>query len=240
MHSRAKAHSPLLEKFSIDSRAMSAHLRSFGVRVQALVAALAGQPSFWLVFIVAMFTWPIVRSVRAEHGLTPGSPVLGSVRPFALHDQTGATLGAAELHGRLWVASFTAAVCGSMCERTERLMASMAELRHRTRNLGDAVRLVTFPVDPERASAAHMAELSATWRASRGPWRFVSGPPARVTDVLRDFQVSDGLPRTRVALVDQNLQIRGYYDLADELGIARLLGDVSLLLSRNRDAPAAD
>jgi protein SCO1 len=210
---------------------MLASPRALGARLQMLASALAGKPIVWLVFIVAMFTWPILRSIRAEGGLPGSRPVLGLVRDFTLRDQNGVELGAAELRGRLWVASFTAIECEPTCAETRRVMAKMDELRHRTRNLGDTIRLLTFTVEPDRDTAGRMSALSATYRASHGTWRFVSGPPPRVRDVLRDFQVTEGTPETRLALVDGNMLIRGYYDVADKAALALLLRDVGLLLS---------
>jgi cytochrome oxidase Cu insertion factor (SCO1/SenC/PrrC family) len=209
---------------------MLAFHRSLSARFQVLLTALAGQPIFWLVFIVAMFTWPILRSIHAERGLQRQRPVLGLVRDFTLLDQNG-ELGAAELRGRIWVASFTTIECEPACASSRRVLATMGQLRHRTRNLGDAIRLVTFMVGPEQTTTETMTALSAMHRASNGTWRFVSGPPARVKDVLRDFQVSEALPQTRLALIDSNMQVRGYYDLADEAALGILLRDISRLLS---------
>lgn len=205
--------------------------RVSGARVQVLAASLAGKPVFWLLFIVGMFCVPILRSIGAERGLPRHRPVLGTVRDFTLGDQNGGELGMAELRGRLWVANFTSIECAPWCAQSERMMTKMDEVRHRTRNLGDAIRLVTFTVDPERDTAERMRELSASYRAGHGSWRFVSGPPSRVRDVLRDFRVTEGTPQTRFALVDGNMLIRGYYDLADEAALGLLLRDVGLLLS---------
>lgn len=234
----------MLEKFWLKSRRMSAHQRSSGARVQNLAAVLAGKPSFWLVFIAAMFTWPIARSLQAGRALARSdevgnSPVFGRVRPFTLDDPTSGRFGSAELHGRLWLASFAATDCAPMCDRIERSMARLEEVRHRTRNLGDAFRIVTFPVDPERTTAAQMRALSGAHRASRGPWRFVFGPPDRLRDILGDFRIFEGRPEARAALVDPELQIRGYYDLADEAALASLLHDISRLLTREANAAQA-
>jgi protein SCO1/2 len=208
-------------------RALSAH-------IQRLASTLAGKPIFWLAFIVTMFTWPILRSIRAERGMLHSRPVFGLVRDFTLRDQSGGELGATELRGRLWVASFTTAECEPTCIESRSALAKMAEVRHRTRNLGDAIRLVTFTVAPNRDAAAQLTELSAAYRASRGTWRFVSGPPARMEGVLRDFHISEGMPQRRLALVDGDMLIRGDYDLTDESALDALLRDVSLLLSIGR------
>ena len=193
---------------------------------------LAGKPAFWSIFIVAMFTWPILRSLHAERDLSrEHRRVLGEVRDFTLRDDRGGELGSAELRGRVWVASFAVIECKPTCSASEHVLTKMAELRHRTRNLGDAIRLVTFPLDPDRASATRLNELSATYRSGRGTWRFVSGPPAEVAAVLGSFHVTERMTATHLALVDANMQIRGSYDIADEAALPLLLRDVSLLLA---------
>ena len=201
-------------------------------RLQRLAATVAGQPIFWLTFVVVMFTWPILRSIQAEHELPRERPILGAVRDFTLRDQNGDVFASSELHGRVWLASFIAVECEPTCVQSLRVMQTMDAVRRRTRNLGDAIRLVTFGVDPETATAERMLELSTTYRARRGPWRFVSGRPARVRDILHDFEVVEGMAQARIALVDGDLRIRGYYDLADEAALGLLLRDVSLLVSR--------
>jgi protein SCO1/2 len=202
-----------------------------GARFQMLVSALAAKPIIWLVFVVTMFTWPILRSIQSERELPERRPVLGRVRDFTLRDQNGGALGTAELRGRIWVASFTATECEPACAEARHVLGKMEELRHRTRNLGDTIRLVTFSVDPDRDTAERMLELAATHRASRGPWRFVSGPRSPLREVLSDFHVAEGLPQTHLALVDGEMRIRGSYDLADDAALHVLLRDIGLLLS---------
>src|SRR5262249_20264785 len=94
---------------------MSLSQRAPSARVQRLASTLAAQPIFWLAFIVVMFTWPILRSIRAQRELPRERPVIGAVRDFTLHDQNGDELGASELRGRIWVASFTALDCEPTC-----------------------------------------------------------------------------------------------------------------------------
>ncbi len=210
---------------------MRLHPRALGARIQALAAALVVKPAFWLLFIGAMFTWPILRSIDAERSLPHRRPTLGRVRDFSLRDQNGGSLGPGELRGRIWVANFTAVACEPMCGQSRRMLARMGEVQHRTRNLGDAIRLVTLTVDPDRDTPTQMADLAGAFRASRRTWRFLSGSPALVRAVLDDFQVVGRTPQTRFALVDAEMQIRGFYDLTDEAALDLLLRDIGLLAS---------
>jgi cytochrome oxidase Cu insertion factor (SCO1/SenC/PrrC family) len=211
---------------------MSGPSRGSGARLQALAAALAGRPLFWILSLAILFSWPIVRAIRAERALPEKRPVVGAVRDFVLTDQNGDRFGAGELRGRVWVASFTAIQCAPMCGQASRMMKKASEIQHRTRNMGDAFRLVTLPADPERDTPARMSEYSTTYRASLRTWRFVSGPPAQVRSLLDDFGVAERTPQTRFVLVDPAMQIRGFYDLADDEALDLLLRDIGLLISR--------
>jgi hypothetical protein len=53
-----------------------------------------------------------------------------------------------------------------------------------------------------------------------------------VRSLLEDFRVAERTPQTRFVLVDPAMQIRGYYDLADDEAMNLLLRDIGLLLNR--------
>ncbi len=210
---------------------MSGSPRGLGARIQARAAALAGSPLFWILFVAGMLTWPILRSIQAERALPQNRPIIGRVRDFALVDQNGDPFGG-ELRGRVWVVNFTAIQCEPMCAQARRMMVKMSEVQHRTRNLGDAFRLVTLTVDPARDTPERMTEYSRKYRASKRTWRFVSGPAPAVRNVLEDFGVVERAPQTRFVLVDTAMQIRGFYDIADEQAFNLLLRDIGLLINR--------
>jgi cytochrome oxidase Cu insertion factor (SCO1/SenC/PrrC family) len=211
---------------------MSAASRGPGARLQARAAALAGRPLFWVLAVAILFAWPIVRAIHAERALPHNRPVVGLVRDFVLTDQNGDRFDAGELRGRVWVASFTAIQCAPACAQTARMMEKAGEIQHRTRNMGDAFRLVTLTADPVRDTPARMSEYSSAYRASRRTWRFVSGAPDQVRSLLEDFRVAERTPQTRFVLIDPAMQIRGFYDLADDQALNLLLRDIGLLINR--------
>lgn len=200
-----------------------------GQRLQARAAALAGRPLFWVLFLAALTAWPIARSIRAERRLPQNRPVIGTVGEFSLVDQNGEVFGSKELRGRVWVAHFSSTRCRGICGD---MLDRMSNLQHRTRNLGEAFRLVTLSVDPDRDDPAKMAEFASAQRASRRMWHFLSGPAPAVEKLLEDFQVAVHMPQTRFALVDGDLKIRGFYDLSDKESLDLLVRDLGLLVNR--------
>lgn len=210
---------------------MSAFARALGGRLQRAASTLTNKPIFWWAFIGAMFTWPISRSMRTARDFPREQrPVLGLVRDFTLRDRNGGELGAAELRGRVWLASFSAVECEPTCLESQQTLTRMAEVRHRTRHLGNAFRLVTFTVAPDSEQIAPPTAPSESDRSRQGSWRFASAARAQMRGVLRDFQAGDGTLPGRVALMDGDMRIRGFYDLAGEAGVDVLLRDISLLL----------
>jgi protein SCO1/2 len=200
-----------------------------GGRIQTCAAALVGRPLFWVIALALLSAWPIGWSIWAEQHLPQHRHVIGTVREFSLVDQSAESFGTGILRGRVWVASFASTRCDEVCAA---MMERMSNVQHRTRNLGDAFRLVTITVDPDHDTPGRMAEFARRQRPSRHIWHFLTGPHAAVEPLLHDFQVAEKVPQTRFALVDAQLQIRGFYDMSDDESANLLVRDLGLLVSR--------
>ena len=72
--------------------------------------------------------------------------VLGTVPEFAFTDQTGATVRSADLAGRVYVVDFIFTRCPTICPVTSRKMQRLGE---RLADRADAIRFISFSVDPE-------------------------------------------------------------------------------------------
>lgn len=198
----------------------------------SIVERLAGTPLFWVVLIAALFSWPIVRAVRAEAQLPGPRPVLGTIGEFHLKDQYGQPFGTEQLRGKVWIAQFFRA---SSPDKVT--FEQMSELQHRTRNLGEAFHLVTFTVDPEHDSRKVLAKAAKKHRASRRAWSFLTGRRAELERALGgdmgiDLEEITRATFSRLALIDQRLRIRGFYDLTMIDSVDPLLRDAGLLVNR--------
>ncbi len=191
-----------------------ARLRQGLGRLRRDPARLVSKPAFWAVAIAILLGWPIVRAVRQT--LPPRLPVLGTLAEFKLRDQTGRDYGSDELRGKVWIGNVISTRCPTLCPAvTER----MSKVQHRARNLGASFRLVSFSRGPEHDSPEVLAEYAKKHRASPRLWSFLTGDRAPI----------DEPEHGRLVLVDQRLQIRGYYITEDDRVIDRLLRDVGLL-----------
>lgn len=163
-------------------------------------------------------------------------PVLRTLPDFALTERSGRTVGSSDLRGHVWVVNFIFTRCPDVCPA---LTAQMATLqRTLPEDATDPVRIVSLSVDPAHDTPPVLQAYAA--RAGAGPsWLFLTGSRDAVAGLLRDgFQVAfadDGPPEApithsdRVALVDRELRIRGYYRPRDDGELDRLTRDVRAL-----------
>jgi protein SCO1/2 len=172
----------------------------------------------------------------------PDLPVLGRVPEFSLIDSSGQPLAQTQLAGGVWVADFIFTHCPGICPV---LSAQMAKLQHALPDVGtDAVRLVSFSVDPANDTPEVLREYGKRFGAQPQRWLFVTGErDALYSLIARGFHLAiaerpesengdgEGLitHSDRFVLVDRSLQIRGYYHGTDQESVQKLLRDIDAL-----------
>lgn len=204
-----------------------------------MIGRLVGRWYLWAGFVVFMMTWPIVRGVTAK--LPDKLPVLGVVPEFELTDQHGQAFGSRQLRGRIWVANFIFTRCPTVCPTFSK---KMFQIQHRGRNLGEALHLVSFTVDPEYDTPAVLADYAHEYRASARAWSFLTGPLQTVkTAVMDGLKVAMGnddpaggfmqiFHGEHFVLVDRDMQIRGYYRATEADAVDKVLQGAGLLANR--------
>ena len=174
----------------------------------------------------------VVREVAAESG---DLDVLGAVPEFAFTDQTGAPVRAADLRGKVHVASFLFTRCPTICPTSAMKLKRIGE---RLAERSAAVDLVSFSVDPEHDTPPVLAAFAARYGADPARWRFLTGPPEAIRAAVEDgFKIAvdrgaalaDGTPTivhgTHYLLLDRQLRIRGYYDSDEPARLDQLVAD---------------
>lgn len=185
-------------------------------------------------------TWSVFR-----HGVEQkeaGLPLLGTVPAFSLMASSGAAVSQAELAGRVWIADFIFTHCPGICPV---LSGQMAKVQHALqRDGGPDVQLISFSVDPANDTPSALRAYGERFGADPSRWLFVTGERAALHALIRDgFHLAvaeraesentdgEGLitHSDRFVLIDQNLQIRGYYHGTEESSVQQLLTDLERL-----------
>ena len=196
---------------------------------------VVGNPLFWVLLVASISGLSVVRAMATK--LPPPLPVMGQLRDFEFTDQNERPYGATELKGRVWVANFIFTRCPTICPlQTEK----MGQVQHRSRNLGESFHMVSFDVDPEFDTPEKLKEYASKHRVSPSRWSFLSAPYDLLQKtVVQDMKISMGKDEnqnvfhgTHVVLVDAYMRIRGYYDVAAEDGVDKLMHDIGLLVAR--------
>jgi protein SCO1/2 len=167
--------------------------------------------------------------VRPRMGLAPG---------YAFTDTAGAQVTSEDLRGKLVFYNFTYANCTDPCVQTAQTMAEIQKLVQGMDLGGLPVEFVTISFDPQRDTPERLQALATDVGADLENWRFVTGPPERLKNVIgggfRVYYQEDGAGGFNfdptLVMVDGNGLIRGVYErtMPDMATVER---DLKLLLS---------
>jgi protein SCO1 len=205
---------------------------ALGSSAQRGISALVARRWVWALAIGLIFLFPLGSALRRH--VPPPLPKQYQLPSFTLVSERGEPFGSEDLRGRIWVADFIYTTCAGPCPK---LTKRMAEIQHRARNMGDAVRLVTFTADPENDTPEVLAAYSKKSHANPRRWTFLTGPLADLeTLAVKGFKEATGkqdalvglLHSEHLFLVDPAGWVRGHYDATDE-GVAALLHDMGVL-----------
>lgn len=175
-------------------------------------------------------------SLRAPEPIT-------SVGAFTLTDERGQAFSSVDLKGKVWVANFFFARCPSICPA---MQAETAKILPQVDDLGDdagetPIVLVSITVDPEHDTPEVLDAYARKLQAPGGRWKFLTGDRAAIEELaVKRFLLGMGDRETvsgdvydivhsgKLALVDQNGDVRGYWS-ADEGGRTALVSAARLL-----------
>jgi protein SCO1/2 len=169
----------------------------------------------------------------------PELPVYWDVPAFRLLDQDGRPFSLADAAGHPWVAGFIFTRCAGVCPVMSGRMAAIQ------RRLPEGARLLSITVDPAHDTPDTLKSYAQ--RVGAGPrWSFLTGPRDELHRLavagfkLEAMEAPPGAPAAdgpflhsgKLALVDAEGRIRGYYDSGDDAAMERLLADLARLAER--------
>ena len=159
-------------------------------------------------------------------------PKLGSIPSFEFTDSDGNLISQEELSGKIWVADFIFTTCTMACP----VMTGNMNLIHKAFKNNDNVRIVSISVYPEYDTPEILKEYASRYNANTNRWHFLTGPEENVKLVIKNgFKMGDYediiFHSEKFALVDQNGNIRGYYNGIKTDDIKTLKKDIRVLLN---------
>lgn len=214
---------------------------------------LIRKKSFWLLFWVLSFSYPVYRSITRV--LPPPLPVYYTVPEFKLTNEFKQSFGSADLKGRFYIANFMFTSCPTICPS---LMQKLDLVQKRIKGLGTKAAIVTFTVDPEVDTPEVLFKFARKRHSNPYIWSYLTGSQAdlekivingfkvpmgkkeSITKQLEDKSISlfDIAHTEKLVLVDDKGQIRGYYG-TERVEMDRMMVDLGLLVN-NSFAPVKD
>lgn len=200
-------------------------------------------PYRWMIFLLAIMIVGVMVYRASQTGLPVASSALPSyvnLPPFILTERSGKNITNQDLAGKIWVADFIYTTCPGPCPL---ITASMAKLQDEVAH-DPRVQLVTFTVDPQTDTPPVLAAYANKFAADPDRWWFLTGPEKSLYALIQNgfYQVvqdNRGLPpqagqfqvthSTKLALVDAEGEVRGFYDGVGTDGRTALLHDIKIL-----------
>lgn len=202
-----------------------------------LLSRLLADPRGRVLVVVLLASLPLIWAMTAPRvapNLPP--PVLLSVPPFELVDQTGRALSSEDLRGGPWVAAVFFTRCPTVCPQ---LIEDLRSIDVDTRVGAPGARFVCFSADAAHDDPAVLAAYAAERGLDPERWTFVTGEEALVrSTVLEGLKLGLGedgaapfgvFHATSLVLVDRNLSVRGYYRSDDSEQLDQLARDLITL-----------
>ncbi len=158
-------------------------------------------------------------------------PILGEVPAFEFTDTEFQTFNKKQLDGKVWVADFIFTTCAGPCP----VMTENLAWIHRSYLLEKEVDLVTLTVNPAYDSPQVLKEYANKYKADTRSWHFLTGSKESILDLAyKGFKLGDEedpiYHSPKIALIDKQGRIRGYYMGTEDDEIKRLFKDIAKLL----------
>jgi protein SCO1/2 len=172
----------------------------------------------------------------------PEPEVFGQVPPFELTADDGTTFSSSSLAGRSWLASFLFTSCPGPCPQlVEKLKTVRADVPV------DHLEMVSISVDPVTDTPAVLTEYKKKHGIEpKDRWTFLTGPEDKVLELVKKGFLTGVQPSAdpgsegavvhgvRVALIDGERRMRGFYFTESEEDLARLKRDVEAIRQADR------
>lgn len=163
-----------------------------------------------------------------------GNAVVHHVLDFDLINQNGERVTLADVRGKVAVAGFFFASCGTICPK---MTASLTRVQQKFPD--EEVVILYHTVDPVHDSVSVLAAYGRLRGVKPSNWHLLTGDKEQIYRLARksyfitategDGGPSDFIHDENFALVDREGRIRGYYRGTDSADVDRLIEDIEKL-----------
>ena len=162
---------------------------------------------------------------------------------FQLIDEQNHTITDQIMDGKVVVVEYFFTTCGTICPKMNQ---QMQRVQAKFKN-DDRFEILSFTVDPLNDTPKQLLEYAKNHGYTPGQWHFITGSKEALYRLARtSFFVlkpaeaenlgdagNDFIHTNNFVLIDQQRQIRGYYDGTSSAEIDELMQDVEQLLNKN-------
>ncbi len=191
---------------------------------------------------------------RMENGKQIDDTAWHKVNNITLTNQLGSPVSLDQLRGKVLVMDFFFTHCPSICPT---LTHNMKQLQDALKLKDDMTRIdttfvqfISFSVDPERDSASALKKYGDRFGINPDVWWLLTGPKKTIYDFalnelklgLQDGEGVDSnfIHTQKMALLDKDHVVRGYYDGLDSTSLSKLAQDiVFIMLEKDKNSKSA-
>ena len=177
--------------------------------------------------LLAVFAQTVIS--RADYS-REAIPVFGQVPPFQFTERSGKMIDHTILQGRISILDFIFTTCQGPCPMMARVMGSLHDYYVNS----PQVQFFSVTVDPETDTPEVLQQYASNLGITDQRWMFLRGEIGKVQQFSEEgFKLpAEGLPyghSIKFVLIDQQGQIRGYYDSSDAAAIQGLRRNIRQL-----------
>ncbi|MGG9962151.1 SCO family protein [Ferruginibacter sp. SUN106] len=182
---------------------------------------------------------------RERNGKLVTDTIWHKVKNISFTNQLGKKVSLYDLHGKIIVLDFFFTRCPSICPG---LAKNMKRLQDSFKQNDSIVQFISISIDPEHDSVPQLRKFADRFNINHDTWWMVTGDKKEIYDFalhevkasIADTNVDTAFIHTEnFFLLDTNKIVRGYYNGFDSVKLAKLAGDIPLLmLERDKTSPS--
>lgn len=208
------------------------------IRQKHFIEKLVLNPIFWFIACGFFFAYPVLKSMNRQ--LPAEQQIIAPVPAFEFVNEEGKLFGSNDLFGKVYVINL---VCTRCDDSQPAFFKKMQTLQHRLRGVIDRAAVVSISIDPVNDTSAVLYNKAREMNANPVVWKFLSAPRTQTEDFIKSLNMPvevqtdlyGMMKREMLVLVDQDGNIRGFYD-SDNEGMNRMMIDTGLLINRKKNS----